>query len=43
MILAEGAQLVQADLDQFPPGAEGNPCSVCMHWWADGVTAELPQ
>ncbi len=43
VILAEGAQLVQADLDQFPPGAEGNPCSVCMHWWADGVTAELPQ
>lgn len=42
VILAEGAQLVQADLDQFPPGAEGNPCSVCMHWWADGITAELP-
>jgi basic membrane protein A len=43
VVLADGAQLVQADLDQFPPGAEGNPCSVCMHWWADGVTAELPQ
>lgn len=43
VILAEGAQLVQADLDQFPPGAEGNPCGVCMHWWAEGVTAELPQ
>jgi basic membrane protein A len=42
VILAEGAQLVQADLDQFPPGAEGNPCTVCMHWWADGITAELP-
>jgi basic membrane protein A len=42
VVLADGAQLVQADLDQFPPGAEGNPCSVCMHWWADGITAELP-
>ncbi len=42
VILAEGAQLVQADLDQFPPGAEANPCTVCMHWWADGITAELP-
>lgn len=43
VILAEGAQLVQADLDQFPPGAEANPCTTCMHWWADGITAELPQ
>lgn len=43
VVLADGARLVQADLDQFPPGAEGNPCSVCMHWWAEGVTAELPQ
>ena len=37
-----GQSLVQADLDQFPPGADGNPCSVCMHWWADGINAELP-
>ena len=29
-VLAAGAKLVQADLDQFPPGAEGNPCTVCM-------------
>jgi basic membrane protein A len=43
VVLAEGAQLVQADLDQFPPGAEANPCTVCMRWWADGITAELPQ
>jgi basic membrane protein A and related proteins len=41
-ILAAGAKLVQADLDQFPPGAEGNPCTVCMHWWAEGVNAEIP-
>jgi basic membrane protein A len=43
VILAEGAQLVQADLDQFPPGAEANPCTTCMRWWAEGITAELPQ
>ena len=43
VVIADGAQLVQADLDQFPPGAEGNPCTTCMHWWADGITAELPQ
>jgi basic membrane protein A len=41
-ILAAGAKLVQADLDQFPPGAPGSECSVCMHWWADGVNAEIP-
>lgn len=43
VILADGAQLVQADLDQFPPGAPANPCTTCMRWWANGVTAELPQ
>jgi hypothetical protein len=41
-ILAAGQKLVQADLDQFPPGATGNPCSVCMHWWANGVNATIP-
>ncbi len=28
----------QSDLDQFPPGAPGNECKVCMYWWADGIT-----
>jgi basic membrane protein A and related proteins len=41
-ILPAGQKLVQADLDQFPPGAEGNPCTTCMKWWADGVNAEIP-
>jgi basic membrane protein A and related proteins len=41
-ILASGAKLVQSDLDQFPPGAPGAECSVCMYWWADGITSELP-
>ena len=41
-ILAEGEQLEQSDLDQFPPGAPGNECETCMYWWADGINAELP-
>ena len=39
-ILAAGQKLVQADLDQFPPGTP--PCTVCMHWWAQGVNATIP-
>ncbi len=31
-----GAKLEQADLDQFPPGAPGAECKVCMYWWAEG-------
>jgi hypothetical protein len=41
-ILAAGAKLEQSDLDQFPPGA-GDGCKVCMYWWADGITSELPK
>ena len=41
-LLAAGATLVQADLDQFPPGAPGNECQTCMYWWADGIKAKLP-
>jgi basic membrane protein A len=42
-LLAAGQKLKQSDLDQFPPGAPGNACSVCMYWWADGITAPLPK
>ncbi len=42
VVLADGVQLVQADLDQFPPGAEGNPCTVCMQWLAEGINGALP-
>ena len=42
-ILATGAKLQQSDLDQFPPGAPGNECKVCMYWWADGITVPLPK
>ncbi len=41
-ILAAGQKLVQADLDQFPPGAPGSECKVCMHWFAEGVTGTIP-
>jgi basic membrane protein A len=41
VVVPDGAQLVQADLDQFPPGA-GDGCATCMYWWADGINAELP-
>jgi len=42
-IIPAGKKFVQADLDQFPPGAPGLECTYCMYWWAQGVTAELPQ
>ena len=41
-VLAAGQKLVQADLDQFPPGAPGSECKVCMHWFAEGVTGTIP-
>ncbi|MBA2701110.1 MAG: BMP family ABC transporter substrate-binding protein, partial [Chloroflexi bacterium] len=41
-IVAAGSKLEQSDLDQFPPGATGAECEVCMYWWADGITVALP-
>ena len=38
-----GETLVQADLDQFPPGAPANPCKFCMKWFVDGIHGELPK
>ncbi len=43
VIVPEGEKMVQADMDQFPPGTEGLECEYCMFWWADGITAELPE
>jgi len=42
VVLPEGQSLEQVDLDAFPE--YGLPCSidVCMKWWAEGITAELP-
>jgi basic membrane protein A len=42
-VLPAGAKLQQPDLDQFPPGAPGSECSVCMKWWAEGINGELPE
>jgi basic membrane protein A len=40
LIVPEGESLKQADLDQFPEYGLG--CTYCMKWWAEGITAELP-
>jgi basic membrane protein A len=42
VVVPAGEKMEQADLDQFPPGAEGLQCKYCMYWWAEGITAELP-
>ncbi len=40
VVLADGVSLEQLDLDQFK---EWNPdVKIGMYWWAEGVTAELP-
>jgi basic membrane protein A len=38
-----GTKLEQSDLDQFPPGAPNSECKICMKWWVEGITGELPQ
>ncbi|MER2599933.1 MAG: BMP family ABC transporter substrate-binding protein [Caldilineales bacterium] len=43
VVVPAGEKMVQADLDQFPPGAENLTCQYCMYWWAEGVIAELPK
>jgi basic membrane protein A len=43
VVVPEGQKMQQSDLDQFPPGAPGLECQYCMQWWAEGVTAEVPQ
>jgi basic membrane protein A len=41
-LLPAGQKLKQSDLDQFPPGAPGSECSVCMYWWNDNISVPLP-
>jgi basic membrane protein A len=41
VIVPAGEKLEQIDLDAFPEYGLG--CKYCMKWWADGITAELPQ
>lgn len=43
VIVPAGEKIEQADIDQFPPGSEGLECKYCMKWWAEGITAELPE
>ncbi len=40
VILADGVSLEQLDLDGFQQF--GSPCTTCMYWWVEGITAELP-
>jgi basic membrane protein A and related proteins len=40
LILAEGESLEQADLEGF--AQFGSDCEVCMYWWNENITAELP-
>ncbi len=40
VVVPEGEALEQIDLDQFPEMDLG--CTYCMKWWAEGITAELP-
>ena len=39
-ILADGVSLEQLDLDGF--AQFGSPCTTCMYWWNQNITAELP-
>lgn len=41
LIVPEGEALEQVDLDAFPEYGLG--CTYCMKWWAEGITAELPE
>jgi basic membrane protein A len=43
VVVPAGEKMVQADLDQFPPGSPGLECKYCMKWWADGINAEPPK
>jgi basic membrane protein A len=42
-LLKAGEKLKQSDLDQFPPGAPGSECTVCMYWWNENITVPLPK
>jgi len=41
VVVPDGEKLEQVDLDAFPE--YGLDCKYCMKWWAEGITAELPQ
>jgi len=39
-VLEDGVSLEQVDLDGF--AQFGSPCTTCMYWWNENITAELP-
>jgi basic membrane protein A and related proteins len=41
LVVAEGESLKQEDLDGF--AQFGSSCEICMYWWNENVTAELPE
>ena len=41
LIVPEGESLEQADLDGFKQF--GSDCEICMYWWNENITAELPE
>jgi basic membrane protein A len=41
VVIPAGEALAQVDLDAFPETGVG--CTYCMKWWAEGITAELPE
>jgi basic membrane protein A len=41
VVLEAGESLEQLDLDGF--AQFGSPCTTCMYWWNENITAELPE
>ncbi len=41
LVVPEGESLEQADLDGF--AQFGSECTICMYWWNENFTAELPE
>lgn len=41
VVVPDGEALEQVDLDAFPSMDVG--CTYCMNWWAEGITAVLPE
>jgi basic membrane protein A len=42
LVIGEGERMVQADMDQFPPGASGLECEYCMYWFNENIIQEVP-
>jgi basic membrane protein A len=41
VVAPEGEHLTQEDLDGF--AQFGSSCEICMYWWNENITAELPE